>query len=184
MTFVRLFHDPLVLEERWWLLGLLWIPAVVAGIFVLKRGDVAFEDLIKNSTALVLIFFLTRTFLAEPNVVLVLPLVLILTSLGGLDRRALTAVWVLPLAFTVFNCSPLQLLFVNFPETMARSLDWVAGYHTVTLTARAVLVVAWQVAGWWIVVGCLRRGPTRRREDASGDASAEAAKDGAGELVP
>ncbi len=163
MTVVRLFRDPLLMQGRWWLLGLLWIPALAVGMVALRRGDGGFEDLLAKSVALTMIVFLTRTWLAETNVVLVLPLVLILTSLGALDRRALTAVWVLPLLFTFFNASPLQLLWVAFPGAMAHALSDVARYGHATLIARAAVVVAWQVAGWWIVVACLRRSPARTR---------------------
>lgn len=159
MTVVRLFRDPLLMEGRWWLLGLLWIPALAVAIFALRRGVGGFDDLVRKSTALVLVFFLTRTWLAEPNVILILTLVLILTSLGELDRRALTAVWVIPLLFTVFNASPLQLLFVAFPDAMETSLSVFARYESTTLVVRAALVIAWQIAGWWIVVSCFRRVP-------------------------
>ena len=110
--------------------------------------------------------FLTRTWLAETNVVLIVPLVLILTSLGALDRRALTAVWLLPLVFTLFNASPLQLLWVAFPATMQTTLDWIARYGDLTLFARAAAVVVWQIAGWWIVVACLRGRHARVRDGA------------------
>jgi len=160
MTVVRLFRDPLLMQGHWWLLGLLWIPALaVATVVALRRGVGGFDDLVKKSTALLLVFFLTRTWLAEPNVILILPLVLILTSLGELDRRALTAVWVIPLLFTMFNASPLQLLFVAFPGAMESSLSVFARYESTTLVVRAALVIAWQIAGWWIVVSCFRRLP-------------------------
>jgi prepilin signal peptidase PulO-like enzyme (type II secretory pathway) len=42
---------------------------------------------------------------------------------------------------------------------MERSLAFVARYGDATLLARALLVVAWQVTGWWIVVACFRRRP-------------------------
>ena len=161
MTVVRLFRDPILMPEHWWLVGLLWVPALAAGLLLLRRGG-GFEDLVRNSAALVLVFFLTRTFLAEPNVVLVLPLLLILTSLGDLDRRALIALWVIPLVFTVFNASPLQLLWVAFPGAMQASLTAAAPYHGLLLAAKAALVIAWQIAGWWTVVSCLRGGPARR----------------------
>lgn len=161
MTVVRLFRDPLLMQGRWWLLGLLWVPALAIGMVALRRGDGGFEDLLRKSVGLTLIVFLTRSWLAETNVVLLLPLVLILTSVGALDRRALTAVWVLPLVFTLFNASPLQLLWVVSPGFMERALDWVGRYSNVTLDARAAVVVAWQVAGWWIVVSCLRGSGSR-----------------------
>lgn len=167
MTVVRLFRDPLLMQGHWWLLGLLWIPALaVTTVFALRRGVGGFDDLVRKSTALVLVFFLTRSWLAEPNVILVLPLVLILTSLGELDRRALTAVWVIPLLFTVFNASPLQLLFVALPDAMETSLSVFARYEPTTLLVRAALVIAWQSAGWWIVVSCFRRVPAVDRGSA------------------
>ena len=161
MTVVRVFRDPTQMQGRWWLLGLVWMAALAVGVVALRHGDGGFEDLLQKGVALTLIVFLTRTWLAETNVVLVVPLVLILTSMGTLDRRALTAVWALPLVFTVFNASPLQLLWVAFPASMQTALDWIARYGDLTLIARAAVVVAWQVAGWWIVVACLRGGRVR-----------------------
>jgi hypothetical protein len=158
MTVVRLFKDPLILQGHWWLLGLAWVPALAAAAAIgLRRGVADVPDLFRKSAALVLVFFLARTWLAEPNVVLVLALVLVLAALGDLDRRFFTAVCAIALAFTVLNASPLQLLFVSFPHAMETSLAWVGRYGDATLLARAALVVAWQVAGWWIVVTCLRR---------------------------
>ena len=168
MTVVRLFRDPLLMQQgRWWLLGLVWLPALVVVLLALRRGDGGFEDLLKKSLALTLVFFLTRTWLAEPNVIAVLPMALILTSMGRLDRRALTALWVLPLAFTVFNASPLQLLWVTFPEAMERALTVAGRYGDTTLAIRAALVIGWQVAGWWIVVTCLRRDPVPVKDGGS-----------------
>jgi len=160
MTVVRLVRDPLLMQGRWWLLGLAWVPALALAVLALRRGVGEFDDLVKTSTALVLVFYLMRTWLAEPNVVLLLPLVLILASRGELDRRAFTAIWLIPLVFTLFNASPLQLLFVTWPDAMQRSLTFVAQFGDTTMVARAVLVIAWQVVGWWIVVRCFRTRPS------------------------
>ncbi len=157
MTVVRLARDSSPLQGHWWLLGLVWIPALAVALVLLRRGIGDFNDLVKKSIALTLVFFLTRTWLAEPNVVLLLPLFLILASLGELDRRVLTALWVIPLVFTVFNASPLQLLWVAAPGAMREALDLAARYGTAELAVRAALVVAWQMVGWWVVVKCLRR---------------------------
>jgi hypothetical protein len=166
MAVVRLFHDPLQMQQRWWLLGLVWIPALAIGALALRRGDGEFEDLLKKSTALVLIFCLTRTWLAETNVVLLIPLVLILTSMGALDRRALWAVWILPLAFTLACWSPLRLLFPSFPHAMDKTLRLTMHIQGAMLYVRAALVIVWQVAGWWIVVACFRRSPAPAGEHA------------------
>lgn len=173
MTVVRLVKDPLLLQGHWWLLGLAWVPALaVAAAIGLRHGVADAGDLFRKSAALVLVFFLTRTWLAEPNVVLVLALVLVVASLGGLDRRFFTVVWAVALAFTIFNASPLQLLFIAFPHAMESALAFVARYGDATLLVRAALVVAWQSIGWWIVIVCLRRRPAAAGEVVRPDAGA------------
>jgi len=161
MTVLRLVRDPFQLTGHWWLLGLVWIPALAICTLALRRGDGGFADLLKKSTAVVLVFYLTRTWLSESNLILILPLVLILTSMGELDRRALSVIWILPLVFTVVGSTPLQLLFPAFPEAMDEALDYAARWYDVALLVRAALVISWQVAGWWIVVACFRRDPAR-----------------------
>jgi hypothetical protein len=174
MTVVRLVRDPLLMQGHWWLLGLAWVPALALAVVALRRGIGGFDDLVAKSAALILVFYLTRTWLAEPNVVLLLPLALILSSLGELDRRALTALWMIPLLFTLFNASPLQLLFVTWPGAMEGSLRFVARYGDATLVVRAALVIAWQVLGWWIVVVCFKKRPAApARPTGAPDAAAE-----------
>lgn len=104
-----------------------------------------------------LIFYLTRTWLSEPNITLILPWVVILTSIGELDGRALVAVWGLPLVFTYFNTSPQQLLFLSFPEAMVRLLKQAEEFRAARLIARIIIVIPWEIAGWWMVAQCLRR---------------------------
>ena len=158
-TAFRLWRDPLVLPGSWWLVGLVWIPALAVATVTLRRGDGGLEDLLKKTTALVLVFYLTRARLAEPNVVLLVPLVLVLTVTGALPRWTFIAVCAIPLAFSVVNHSPLELLFTAFPGTMASSISWVDRYEETALVLKAGLAVAWQVAGWWIVVLCFGRAP-------------------------
>ena len=159
MTFFELLSNSYQLPGNWWLLGLAWIPALAFGLLALRRNTGGFVDLLKNSTALVLVFYLTRAWLSEPNIILVLPLVLILTSAGELDRRALAAMWILPLVFTFFNTSPPQLLFPSFPGAMEKVLGLGEGLRTVRLSLKIAVVILWQIAGWWIVISCLRRSP-------------------------
>jgi hypothetical protein len=112
MTFFELLVDTYQLPGQWWLLGLAWIPALGLGIFALRGGIDGFTDLLKKSTGIILIFFLTRTWLSEPNITLILPFVLILTSIGELNALSLAAIWILPFVFTIFNTS--LLFFPGF----------------------------------------------------------------------
>jgi len=163
-TVFRLWHDPFELPGWWWLVGLVWIPALGVAMLALRRGDGGFQDLLMKTTALVLVFCLTRARLAEPNVVLLVPLVLVLCTTGALPRWTFVAVCAIPLAFTVVNHSPLELLFPAFPGAMESSISWVGRYEEAALIVKAALVVAWQVAGWWIVVKCYGSAPARAAE--------------------
>ena len=170
-TIVRLVRDPLLLEGHWWLLGLLWIPALAIAAVLARRGPRDVTGLLALAAGLTLVFFLTRTWLAEPNAILLLAPVLVLAALGRVDRRFFTALWLIPLVFTVINVSPLQLLWVAAPHAMTRALAWSGQYSDLTLAARAALVVVWQVAGWWLVAVCLRR-PRAPVAEVSGAAGA------------
>ncbi|OGN91344.1 MAG: hypothetical protein A2Y88_13510 [Chloroflexi bacterium RBG_13_48_10] len=156
-TFYELVKDTYLLPGMWWLLGFAWLPAILLGALLIKTGSHDFVTLLKQSLALILIFFLTRTWTSEQNLMLILPLVLILTYLGELPKICLTATWVLPLIFTFFNTSPPQLLFPVLPELMEKLLQRMDVYRSGRLAARMVVVIPWQIIGWWMVVRCLRK---------------------------
>ena len=157
MSFLELARNTIELPGRWWPVGLLWVPALGFTALGLKPNDGGILlDLIKKSAALIMVFFLFRTWLSEPNIVLILPLILILTSLGVLDRWALTAVWVLPLIFSFFNTSMIQLLFPTMPALMDRLLQLSDVFRPLRLTLRTLIVIPWMIVGAWIIVHCSR----------------------------
>jgi dolichyl-phosphate-mannose-protein mannosyltransferase len=156
----RLWADPLTLHGHWWLLGVLWAPALaVAAAVALSTGRVRrdFAGLLALSLTFTLVFFLCRAWLSESNVVLALAPALILGALGRIDRRLFTALWAVALAYAVANASPVLLLWTASPDVTEQIMAVVRSHPEVTLTVRAVLAVAWQVAGWWTAVACLRR---------------------------
>lgn len=150
-TIYELLTNTYVLPGNWWLLGVLWLPAILITAWFVPRGNQGFVRLLKNSLVLVLVFFLTRTWLSEQNLTLILPMVLILVVLGELPSLTLTATWVLPLIFTIFNTSPPQLLFPILPELMTKLLQWMDIYRLPRLIAKMVIAIPWQMAGWWMV---------------------------------
>jgi hypothetical protein len=164
MTFLELIQGGYQLPGAWWLLGLLWVPAMAIGILALKPGDHGFIDLVKKSAGMILIFFLTRAWLSEQNVVILLPIALILNSVGELNDLALAAVWGMPLVFTIFNASPPQLLFLINPGLMDHLLTLMYQLRAIRLITRTALVIPWQIMGWWIVLACYKTSP-RRVED-------------------
>ena len=152
MTYYELFNNTYQLPGMWWLVGFAWLPATLLGVLLLKPGKQGFQDLLKHTLALILIFFLTRTWLSEQNLTLILPIVLILTSLNKLPKFTLTVTWALPLIFTIFNTSPPQLLFPILPELMGKLLQWMDMFRSVRLAIRMILVIPWQLTGWWMVM--------------------------------
>ncbi len=157
LSFYELLKDTYVLPGSWWLVSLIWIPALALALTGLRHGVSGLRDLLRKSAALILVVFLTRTWLSEPNIVLLLPFLIILVSLGELNHLALTLIWVVPLIFTIFNTSPAQLLFPSFPQAMEPILRWSDQYRSLRLLLRTLLVIPWQIAGWWIVIVCLRK---------------------------
>jgi hypothetical protein len=157
-TLYELTAGTYVLPGYWWLLGVLWLPAIIIGAYFMQKGDHGLIVLLKNSLALILIFFLTRTWLSEQNLALILPIVLVLVCLDELPRLTFYAVWILPLVFTIFNTSPAQLLFTIQPDVMTKLLQWAETVRTPRLWARMLIVIPWQVAGWWMVAYAYRKG--------------------------
>jgi len=164
MTFLELLSNSYELPGLLWLVGFLWVPALLFMTFLLRSGSEGLTDLLKKSAALVMVFFLFRTWLSEPNLMLILPMLLILTSLGELDPRSLTAVWVLTLIYSFFNTSTFQLLFPSLPDLMNRLLQLSDVFRAARLAIRTITVIPWLFLGGWIVVSCLRNGQLRQKK--------------------
>ncbi len=160
LSLLELWQGGYRLPGASWLLGLVWLPALAAGALILRRRPPAeYTGLLKAGLALTLIVFLTRAWLSEPNIDLILPLALLLVLLGELPPLALTALWVVPLVFTVLNDSLAQLLALTYPGLAEAMTRLAREAHTARVLARSAVVIPWQVAGWWIVRRCLRRPP-------------------------
>jgi hypothetical protein len=154
----ELFKDTYSMPGAWWLLGFAWLPSILITTLLLRKGSQELPDLLKNSLVLTSVFFLTRTWLSEPNLALLLPLVVLLVYTGRLPRPALAATWILPFAFTVFNTSPPQLLFPILPDLMHRLLQGMDAFRSARLAIRTALVLPWQALGWWMVGRSLPKG--------------------------
>lgn len=135
-----------------WLVGLLWVPALGIASYWLRDGITGLKDLIIKSVAMIMVFFLTRAWLSEPNVILVLPFLVILAAIRAIPRWWLHVVWILPLLFGIVNVSAAQLFFPSFPYTMEAQLRQMEMVRAARLVAKVVIVLPWQILGWSIVV--------------------------------
>jgi hypothetical protein len=156
MAFLELIKDSYQLTGYWRIVGVLWIPALCIAACALLPGIRSLRNILRKSTVLIMVFFLTRTWVSEPNIILVLPFIVILTSVGDLDRFTLIALWVLPLIFSILNTSTAQMFFPSMPDLMDKMLKWTETYRSVRLAAKTIIVIPWQLVGWWIVIRCFK----------------------------
>jgi hypothetical protein len=157
MTFLEYVKWSYLLPGQWWFLGWLWVPALAVATYALRPGIIGLKELLKKSLALILVFYLCRAWLAETNLNLILPLVLILTSLGELDRLSLVVVWIVPLTYGFFNTSIAQLFFPSMPGLMDSFLKIAVEFSNTRYALRTLTVAVWLVAGWWIIFRCFRK---------------------------
>ncbi len=140
------------LPESLQLLGLLWIPLLIIGSWIISRTKIRnMRELLWRAVGMVFLFFLSRSWLSEPNVNLILPMLLILAYSNELKMRNLHLIWILPLVFAVLSSSPHQLLFLIYPEVINIFTTLYTEIIEYVLFARALTVLPWLILGWVIV---------------------------------
>lgn len=152
MTFLEFFTRSYQLPAQGWFLGWLWVPALLAAGFMMRKGEGDLKDLLVKSMLMILVFFLCRAWLSEPNIILLLPFVVILASLKFVDSFSLHAVWILPLVFAIFNTALIQLLFPILPGLMDQALQAAGNFASARLIAQIIVVLLWLVVGWRLVI--------------------------------
>jgi hypothetical protein len=145
-------------------LGFLWLPALLIGYYAVYRSRPnSPEALFQTTVSVLLIFFLSRSWLSEPNINLLLPLMFLATlSNGKLSFRNFHFAWILPLVFLFLNYSFPQLFFLVSPSlvTSLGALD--LQIRGARLVARFLVVILWQVLAWAIVAKAFQLKPVER----------------------
>ena len=101
-------------------LGYIWIPALLVGYYLVYRNPPkSMPELAEKAVILLLIFFLTRTWLSEPNINLIISLALLTLVSKDLNFRNFGFLWVIPLVFMFFNTSLPQLFFLVSPQVIS-----------------------------------------------------------------
>lgn len=159
LVFLELARNSYQIPQAWVFLGVLWIPALAVASFFIRQGIGGFKDLLLKSTALIMTFFLTRAWLSEPNIILVLPFIVILFSVHEVDRFTLTAIWILPLVFSYFNTAAAQLFFPSMPALMDKLIFLMEEFRSLRLISKIIIVIPWQIVGWFVVFRCLKKAP-------------------------
>ena len=167
LTFLELATGGYALPPALRFLGFLWLPALAAGVVLIRPAGRAFLDLLAWSLRLCLLFFLTRSWLSEPNVALVLPMAAVLAATGRLEGTSFHLLWICPLVFTLFNASLPQVLAPAWPGAMQVMSAIDERARTARLVLRCVSVIPWLAVGWSIVLAPRAQATMRKEHNES-----------------
>ena len=135
-----------------WFLGYIWIPALIVGYyFIYRNPPKSTVEVVRAAAVLMLIFFLTRSWLSEPNLNLLFPLILIAFSFDRISSRLLHLAWIIPLAFMFFNWSIPQLLFLIYPQIMTNITAFDVQFGTARFVARFLVTILWYILAFKII---------------------------------
>jgi len=155
---VEIIQDTTTLPAALGFLGYIWIPALLVGYFLVYRNPPkTFTELTKAAVGLLLIFFLTRTWLSEPNMDVVIPLAILALPQKEMNFRNFTFLWAIPLVFMFLNTSFPQLFFLVSPSIIASLAQADKYIRSWRLVARFIVVVVLQVFAWRLVVKVFNR---------------------------
>jgi hypothetical protein len=158
----EIFLNSTVLPKPFQLLGYLWVPALIVGYYsVYRNRPNSVNELFSKAVGLTLIFFLTRSWLSEPNINLILPLMLLAATPKELNLRSFHFAWIIPFVFLFLNTSFSQLFFLVYPSVLTAIAQVDQQIRNVRLWARFVVVIPWQILSWKVVVKKLRGNPRK-----------------------
>lgn len=162
---IEIFENSFLIPKPLNILGFLWIPALFFAYYVVRRSPPHnLLQLIESSLFLILVFFLTRAWLSEPNINLILPLMLILTSKYTSFRATLLhLIWIIPLIFMIFNTSFHQLFYPINVDILSVIATFDQKYRIIRLSARFLVAVVWQLLGWKIVLKTIKLKTEKRQ---------------------
>jgi len=147
-----LLYDQTFLFENLEALGYLWIPALLLTIFLLHRTRLDnYMDLIRWTSSLFFVLMLTRSWVSEQNIVLLIPLVL-LTAVSNNNWSMAHFVWVMPLLFSFVNTSPFQMFFLISSKPFEFIKEFDISYRIPRLMLKFILAIFWQIIGWIYVI--------------------------------
>ena len=153
---VEIFTNTAVLPSGLEFLGYLWIPALLIGYYLISRNPPkTMPELAEKAVVLLLIFFLTRTWLSEPNINLIISLGLLALAAKKADFRNFHFLWVLPLVFMFLNTSIPQLFFLVSPSVISNLAVLDQSIRLWRLIGKFIVVVVWQVFGWRLILKLL-----------------------------
>ena len=157
-SLVEVIQNTAVLPAGLEFLGYIWIPALLIAYYLIYRNPPkSFIEVAKAAVGLMLVFFLTRSWISEPNINVILPLAILALSFKKMNFRNFLFLSVIPLVFMFINTSIPQLFFLVSPSIIPSLAQLDQHIRTWRLIARFLVVVIWQVFAWRLVFEMLNR---------------------------
>jgi hypothetical protein len=143
---VEIFQQSPTVPAGFEFLGYIWIIALLLGYyFVYRHPPKTTEELVETAVGLLLVFFLTRTWLSEPNLNLLFPLMLILYGYGKIGKSTMHLLWIIPFVFLFLNYAFPQLFFLVDPTVMSAIANFDLQWGTWRVLARFGLTILWLI---------------------------------------
>jgi Gpi18-like mannosyltransferase len=143
---VEIFQKTATIPTGLDFLGYIWILALLLGYYIIYRNPPkTMNKLVESAVVLLLIFFLTRSWLSEPNINILLPLLLMLFGFGKINSKTLNLAWIIPFIFLFLNYAVPQLFFLVYPQIISAigTFDLQIGISRVI--ARFAVTVLWYI---------------------------------------
>ena len=154
---VELLQNKVTLPSGLGFLGYIWIPAVLFGYYLVYRDPPqTFNELTQKAIGVMLIFFLTFSWLSEPYINVVIALALLALPLK-VNFRNFHFLWVIPLIFMVLSTNFFQLFFLVSPSIIASLAHADLYIRSWRLIAMFIVVVVFQVFAWRLVIEMFKR---------------------------
>lgn len=143
---VEIFQKTATLPTSLEFLGYLWIPALILGYYIIYRNPPkTMNKLVESAVFLMFIFFLTRSWLLEQNINILLPLLLILFGSGKISSKNLHLTWIIPFIFLFLNYAVPQLFFLVYPPIIPAIGTFDLQIGVARLIARFAVTVLWYI---------------------------------------
>jgi hypothetical protein len=151
-SLVELFQDKVTLPSGLGFLGFIWVPALLFGYYLVYRNPPkTFNELTQKTIGVMLIFFLTFSWLSEPYVNVVIVLALLGLPFTKVNFRNFHFLWVIPLIFMVLSTNFFQLFFLVSPSITASLATADLYIRSWRLIASFLVAVVFQIFAWRLV---------------------------------
>ena len=150
---VEILQNKVSVPSSFSFLGYIWIPALLIGYYLVYRNPPkTFNELNQKAIGILLVFFLTYSWLSEPYVNVVIVLALLALPFTKLNFRNFHFLWVIPLIFMVLSTNFFQLFFLVSPSIIASLAQADLYIRSLRLIASFIVTVIFQIFAWRLVI--------------------------------